>query len=117
MNYHENLHFCGINKDELNKYMKAKIIKCDDEEIENHEYTENDVKKIGYAKMLMKIGFDMDMVKELSDPLCSCDNTIEKRIRKKRCAIIEDIHEKQQYIDVIDQIIRDYSAIKKRKKG
>ncbi len=70
--------------------------------------TEDDIRQMGLIHSLMKAGMDTKTLKaylQLSE-----ESAIERRdkiqfLRKVRCRLLEDIHEKQQSLDEIDYII------------
>lgn len=74
------------------------------------DYTETELRRIGLIHSLLKSGMDTESLKKylrlLNDKTDSKEEQI-KILRKQRCRLLEDIHDKQQTLDELDYMIRE----------
>ena len=74
------------------------------------DYTETELRRIGLIHSLLKSGMDMEALKKylrlLNDKTGSKEEQI-RILRKQRCQLLDDIHDKQQALDELDYMIRE----------
>lgn len=74
------------------------------------DYTETELRRIGLIHSLLKSGMDMEVLKKylrlLNDKTASKEEQI-RILRKQRCRLLDDIHDKQQALDELDYMIRE----------
>ena len=74
------------------------------------DYTETELRQIGLIHSLLKSGMDMAIVKKYLRLLNDKTENKEEQIRilrKQRCKLLDDIHDKQQALDDLDYMIRE----------
>lgn len=97
-----------INVEKLNYYEKNGLLKSRRVINGVPDYTENELLKAGLIHSLMKAGFDIDSLKTYFSMTGSDDRNRKERIRllrKQRCQLLEEIHDKQQSLDELDYMI------------
>ena len=68
------------------------------------DYRESDVRRIGLINKLFKSGMTADEVKSYH----ATDRNGQLRIlRKQRCLLLDEIHDKQQLLDEVDYLIEE----------
>lgn len=74
------------------------------------DYTETELRRVGLIHSLLKSGMDMDALKKylrlLNDERGSKEEQI-RMLRKQRCQLLDDLHDKQQTLDALDYLIRE----------
>lgn len=74
------------------------------------DYTETELRRIGLIHSLLKSGMNMEVLKKylrlLNDKTASKEDQI-RILRKQRCRLLDDIHDKQQALDELDYMIRE----------
>lgn len=74
------------------------------------DYTETELRRVGLIHSLLKSGMDMEALKKylrlLNDQTGSKEEQI-RILRKQRCQLLDDIHDKQQALDELDYMIRE----------
>ncbi len=74
------------------------------------DYTETELRRVGLIHSLLKSGMNMDILKRYLKLLDDKTGNKEEQIRilrKQRCKLLDDIHDKQQTLDEIDFMIRE----------
>lgn len=74
------------------------------------DYTETELRRVGLIHSLLKSGMNMDSLKRYLQLLNDKTGNKEEQIRilrKQRCKLLDDIHDKQQTLDEIDFMIRE----------
>lgn len=74
------------------------------------DYTETELRRVGLIHSLLKSGMNMDILKRYLQLLNDKTGNKEEQIRilrKQRCKLLDDIHDKQQTLDEIDFMIRE----------
>ncbi len=74
------------------------------------DYTETELRRVGLIHSLLKSGMNMDILKRYLKLLDGKTGNKEEQIRilrKQRCKLLDDIHDKQQTLDEIDFMIRE----------
>lgn len=73
------------------------------------DYAETELRRIGLIHSLLKLGMDMDVLKRylrlLDDKIGNKEEQI-RILRKQRCQLLNDIHNKRQTLDGLDYIIQ-----------
>lgn len=72
------------------------------------DYTEDELRRVGLIHSLLKAGFDIDSLKKyFSLPTHDGEDKKEKirLLRKQRCQLLDEIHDKQQSLDELDYMI------------
>lgn len=73
------------------------------------DYTETELRRIGLIHSLLKSGMDMEALKRylclLDDKTGSKEEQI-RILRKQRCQLLDEIHDKQQTLDELDYMIQ-----------
>lgn len=68
------------------------------------DYRESDIRRIGLINKLFKLGMSVDEVKNYH----AADKESQLRIlRKQRCLLLDEIHDKQQLLDEVDYLIEE----------
>lgn len=97
-----------INAEKLNYYEKSGLLESRQMVSGIPDYTEDELRRVGLIHSLMKAGFDMDSLKKYFSLTGSDNRSREERIRllrKQRCRLLEEIHDKQQSLDELDYMI------------
>lgn len=72
------------------------------------DYTENELRKVGIIHSLHKAGLEMPLIKQylllINDKADRKEEKI-RILRKQRCRLLEEIHNKQQSLDELDYMI------------
>ena len=72
------------------------------------DYTEEELRKVGVIHALMTAGMEVDVLRKYLQLLRQRDGNKDEQIRllrKQRCRLLEEIHCKQQSLDVLDYMI------------
>lgn len=99
--------FC-IDIEKLKLYEDNDFLKCSQYLNGITDYTENELRKVGIIHSLHKAGFDMPLIKQYLFLINDKSERKEEKIRllrKQRCRLLEEIHEKQQSLDELDYMI------------
>lgn len=79
------------------------------------DYTETELRRIGLIHSLLKSGMDMQALKRylrlLDDKTGSKEEQI-RILRRQRCQLLDDIHDKQQTLDELDYMIQEAKKTK-----
>lgn len=98
--------FC-ISIDALKQYVSFGFIQAKQSENGVEDYREQDFEHLGLIKTLSGAGFSTEEIKRFLF-LTENTGTNEEQIymlRKHRCSLLENIHEKQQLLDQLDFMI------------
>lgn len=72
------------------------------------DYTETELRRLGLIHSLLKSGMDMEVLKKylrlLNDKTANKEEQL-RILRKQRCKLLDDIHDKQQTLDELDYMI------------
>ncbi|MBD5080877.1 MAG: MerR family transcriptional regulator [Ruminococcaceae bacterium] len=74
------------------------------------DYSQTDIKRIALIRSLQKFGMGMEELKRYFDLADSRSESKDEQIRllkKQRCRLLEEIHEKQQSLDELDFMISE----------
>lgn len=72
------------------------------------DYAETELRRLGLIHSLLKSGMDMEVLKKylrlLNDKTANKEEQL-RILRKQRCKLLDDIHDKQQTLDELDYMI------------
>ncbi|MDE6724467.1 MAG: MerR family transcriptional regulator [Ruminiclostridium sp.] len=74
------------------------------------DYTQTDIRRIGLIHSLQKFGMCMEELKKYLGLIDGKPESKDEQIRilkKQRCRLLEEIHEKQQSLDELDYMISE----------
>ena len=74
------------------------------------DYSQTDIGRVGLIRSLQKFGMDMEDLKKFLDLADGRSENKAEQIRilkKQRCRLLEEIHEKQQSLDELDFMISE----------
>lgn len=101
----------SISIEKLKFYEENGLLKCSCQKNGIPDYTEEDLGGVGLIQFLLKAGFDMDTLKQyffLSAGSSAKAGKKSERIRllrEQRYRLLDEIHEKQQFLDELDYMI------------
>lgn len=100
MNKQEFLRVYTIDQKKLEQYIQKGIIK------DHQDYDEKVAEDISLVLTLEKIGFSMELIHEYMS-LLKKDKTIQmkKILVEHRKELLENIHQQQQHLDILDYLI------------
>lgn len=97
-----------INIEKLDFYEKNGLLECSRLIDGVPDYTEDELRRVGLIHSLLKAGFDIDSLKKYFS-LPGHDGADKKEkvrlLRKQRCQLLDEIHDKQQSLDELDYMI------------
>lgn len=97
-----------ISMEKLKIYEENKLLEHQTLADGTFDYTETELRRIGLIHSLLKSGMDMEVLKKylrlLDDKTGSKEEQV-RILRKQRCRLLEDIHDKQQALDELDYMI------------
>lgn len=97
-----------INIEKLDFYEENGLLECSRLIDGVPDYTEDELRRVGLIHSLLKAGFDIDSLKKYFSLLGhdGADKTEKVRLlRKQRCQLLDEIHDKQQSLDELDYMI------------
>lgn len=99
-----------ISMEKLKTYEENKLLEHQTLADGTFDYTETALRRVGLIHSLLKSGMDMEALKKylrlLDDKTGSKEEQV-RILRKQRCRLLEDIHDKQQALDELDYMIRE----------
>lgn len=110
MTLHEASKRFHISMEKLKSYEENGLLEHQTLADGTFDYTETELRRIGLIHALLKSGMDLNLLKRylklLDDKTGSQEEQI-RILRKQRCQLLDDIHEKQQTLDELDYMIRE----------
>lgn len=97
-----------INIEKLDFYEENGLLECRRLIDGVPDYTEDELRRVGLIHSLLKAGFDIDSLKKYFSLFGhdGADKTEKVRLlRKQRCQLLDEIHDKQQSLDELDYMI------------
>lgn len=104
-----------ISMEKIRFYEESGLLESQPSSDGTAQYTETELRRIGIIHSLLKAGFDLEMLKKylrLLDSEYSDKEQQVKILRKQRCILLNDIHDKQQSLDELDYMINEIRAKK-----
>lgn len=97
-----------INIEKPDFYEKNGLLECRQVINGAADYAEDELRRVGLIHSLLQAGFDIDSLKKffsLSDHDGADKQEKIRPLRKQRCRLLDEIHEKQQVLDELDYMI------------
>lgn len=99
-----------IHMEKLDFYEKNGLLECRQFINGIPDYTEDELRRVGLIHSLLKAGFDIDSLKKYFS--LTVHNEADKKekirlLRKQRCRLLDEIHDRQQSLDELDYMIEN----------
>ncbi len=100
----------AISADKLKEYEENGLLRHTINPEESFDHSEEFIRRIYLIDFLLKSGMDQDNLKTYLHLLDGKTESRDEQIlilRKHRCKLLEEIHDKQQILDKLDYMIRE----------
>ena len=99
-----------ISTEKLKSYEESGLLRHQSLEDGTFDYTETELRRIGLIHSLLKSGMETEELRKYLRLIDDENGSKEEQVlllRKQRCRLLEDIHDKQQTLDELDYMIRE----------
>ena len=99
-----------IDKEKLLYYEENGLFDCHRQPDGTIEYCEETLEYVSLIDLLLKAGLNMEALKKYLEGLDNNNISDETRIKilmKQRCALLNDIHDKEKILNQLDYIIHE----------